>query len=85
MSESETEIPSDEAPVQYLGFWARFVAFLIDSTAATIILAPLTARLMDEIIISDYDLGDQAELMLLLQRLTTQLSFDLLLILLIGI
>ena len=70
---------ADAAQVIYLGFWARFVAFLIDSTAATLILAPVTARLMDEIVIADYDLADQAELMLLLQRLTTQLSFDLLL------
>jgi len=69
----------DAAPVIYLGFWARFVAFLIDSTAATLILAPVTARVMDEIVIADYDLADQAELMLLLQRLTAQMSFDLLL------
>ena len=65
--------------VHYLGFWARFVAFLIDSTAATIILAPLAGRLMDEVVWSEYDLSDQAELMLLLQQLTTRMSLDLLL------
>ncbi|MBT4162381.1 MAG: RDD family protein [Gammaproteobacteria bacterium] len=65
--------------VQYLGFWARFVAFLIDSTAASIILAPVVARVLGELVISDYDLSDQAQLMELLQRLTTQMSFDLLL------
>lgn len=63
----------------YVGFWARFVAFLIDSTVATLILAPVSARVMDEIVVADYDLGDRAELILLLQRLTAQLSFDLLL------
>ena len=66
-------------PVQYLGFWARFVAFLIDSTAATIILAPVINKILGEIIVADYDLADQAQLMELLQRLTTQMSFDILL------
>lgn len=66
--------------VQYLGFRARFVAFLADSTAATLILAPLASKVFDQIVMSDYDLSDQAELMALLQRLTTQLSFDLLLL-----
>ncbi|MEK9871740.1 MAG: hypothetical protein VW831_18620, partial [Gammaproteobacteria bacterium] len=50
----------------YVGFWARFVAFLIDSTVATLILAPVSARVMDEIVVADYDLGDRAELILLL-------------------
>ena len=65
--------------VHYLGFWARFVAFLIDSTAASIVLAPLAAAVLGELILSDYDLADPAQLNVLLVKLTTQLSFDLLL------
>lgn len=65
--------------VNYLGFWARFVAFLIDSTAASLLMAPLASRIMDEIIIADYDTTDPEQLAALLQKLTAQLSFDILL------
>ena len=64
--------------VQYLGFQARFVAFMIDSTVASIIMAPFVSQLVGELVLSDYDLSDQAQMIELLQRLTTQLSVDLL-------
>lgn len=80
---------SDQGPVDetvtlsaaaiYVGFWARFVAFLIDSTVATLVLAPISGRVMNEIVVAEYDLSNRVELILLLQRLTAQLSFDLLL------
>lgn len=70
------EIDSNE--IHYMGFNARFVAFMIDSTAASIIMAPFVSRLVDDIVLSDYDLSDQSQLMDLLGQLTTQLSIDLL-------
>ncbi len=63
---------------EYLGFWARFVAFLIDSTAASIVMAPLTVRVLGELALSDYDLTDPAQQTELLYRLSSQLGFDLL-------
>ncbi len=63
----------------YVGFWARFVAFLIDSTVASIVIAPLAVRMIGEIDMSAYDLGDPEQLNELLLRLTTQMSVDLLL------
>ena len=68
----------DQNEIHYLGFNARFVAFLIDSTAASIITAPFVSRLIDEVVLSSYDLSDQAQLIELLGGLTTQLSVDLL-------
>jgi len=68
----------DQNEIHYIGFNARFVAFLIDSTAASIIMAPFVSRLMDDVVLSDYDLSDQSQLMALLGHLTTQLSLDLL-------
>lgn len=66
------------AEPEYLGFWARFVAFLIDSTAASIIMAPLAARILGELTLSDYDLSDPGQQTELLYRLSSQLGFDLL-------
>jgi uncharacterized RDD family membrane protein YckC len=74
-----TEIDKIPAEVEYLGFWARFVAFLIDSTAASLILAPLASRVLGELVLSDYDLADPVQMNELMVRLGTQLSFDLLL------
>jgi len=69
----------DQNEIHYLGFNARFVAFLIDSTAVFIITAPFVSRLIGEVDLSSYDLSDQAQLIGLLEGLTTQLSVDLLL------
>ena len=78
MSVQQNDI--EDEPVLYIGFWARFVAFLIDSIAASLILAPLATKVLGELVLSDYDLNDQAQLTELLGRLTAQLSFDVLLI-----
>lgn len=37
--------PPAPAELEYVGFWARFVAFLIDSVLALILISPLTALL----------------------------------------
>jgi len=68
----------DQTEIHYLGFNARFVAFLIDSTAAFILMAPFVSRLIDDVDLSNYKLSDQSQLMELLERMTTQLSVDLL-------
>lgn len=68
-----------EEPIVYVGFWARFVAFLIDSTVASLIMSPLVIRIVGEIDIYDYDLNDADDLWALAMRLSTQLSLDILL------
>jgi uncharacterized RDD family membrane protein YckC len=68
----------DQNEIHYLGFNARFAAFLIDSTAASILMAPFVSRLIGDVVLSNYDLSDQSQLMELLGHLTTQLSLDLL-------
>lgn len=72
-----SDAPANAEP-EYLGFCARFVAFLIDSTAASIIMAPLAARVLGELTLSDYDLTDPQQQTELLIRLSSQLGFDLL-------
>ena len=42
MTEQQSE--TTEEPVLYIGFWARFIAFLVDSIAASLILAPLATK-----------------------------------------
>jgi uncharacterized RDD family membrane protein YckC len=39
------QLPPAEAELEYVGFWARFVAFVIDSVLALIVISPLTALL----------------------------------------
>lgn len=73
MSEENTE------PTEYVGFWARFIAFLIDSIAATLLIAPLAAQVLGETDLSTIDLSDEAQLSALLTHLTQRLSFDILL------
>jgi uncharacterized RDD family membrane protein YckC len=41
-------------------------------------MVPFVSRLIDDVDLSNYDLSDQTQLMELLQRMTTQLSVDLL-------
>lgn len=62
--------------VHYVGFWPRFLAFLIDSIAATLLIAPLVLYLIGETRVEDYDLQDMEQLMELLNRLAIQLSLD---------
>ena len=70
-------LETDQTEIRYLGFNARFVAFLIDSTAASILMLPFLSRLMDDVELSNYELSDQSQRMELLERMTTQLTIDL--------
>lgn len=72
MTDSQTAAP------HYIGFWARFVAFLVDSIVASIIITPLVVSLIGEIDLANYDLSDPVQVNALLMKLTTQLSLDLL-------
>ncbi|MCZ6503122.1 MAG: RDD family protein [Gammaproteobacteria bacterium] len=62
--------------VHYVGFWARFLAFIIDSTAATLLIVPLVLYLIGETRLEDYDLQDTEQLMELLNRMAIQISLD---------
>jgi uncharacterized RDD family membrane protein YckC len=62
--------------VSFAGFWARFLAFLIDSTAATFLIAPLVIYLLGETRVEDYNLQEAEQLAELLSRLIVQFSFD---------
>lgn len=69
---------ANDQEIRYLGFWARLVAFLVDSTVASIALAPLVTHLLGAVIMTDYNLADPDELRLLLVKLSSQLLVDLL-------
>jgi len=70
------EIDQDE--VYYLGFNKRFVAFLIDSTAASILMAPFVSHLIGDVAILNKGFSNQSQLFELLGAMTTRLSVDLL-------
>lgn len=67
---------TDVATMRYVGFRARFLAFLVDSVAVSILIAPLVIMVLGEIDVSDYDLQDPADLQQLAVRLIYQLSLD---------
>jgi uncharacterized RDD family membrane protein YckC len=62
--------------VQYAGFWIRFVAFMLDSVAATILIAPIIYFLVGETNMEDYNLQDPEQLAALLNRLSVQMSIE---------
>ena len=87
MTDTETNVDQNlhmeedpAEPVHYVGFWARFVAFFVDSAAATILIAPLASRLVGEINILNYNLSDPDDARELLTLLATQMSVDMLLL-----
>ncbi|MDA0789989.1 MAG: RDD family protein [Proteobacteria bacterium] len=70
--------------VHYVGFWIRLLAFLIDSTLATLAIAPLAGTIIGEIDLDPSDpdallrlLADEVALAELLSHLRLQLIFDL--------
>ena len=72
-------MPADAAPGPvYVGFWARFVAFLVDSTVAGLVIGPVVVYLIGEIDPAAYNLGEPDQLVELLQRLSTNLALNLL-------
>ncbi len=66
--------------VHYAGFWTRFLAFMIDSIAASFLIAPVIFYLIGETRLEDYNLQDPQQLSELLNRMALQLSLDALLL-----
>ena len=60
----------------YIGFWARFVAFLVNSIIALVIMAPLSALLYEKVVISDYDLTDREQFLDLIAAMSGQGSIE---------
>ena len=68
---------NNQPEIHYLGFNSRFVAFLIDSTAASLLMAPFVSHLIGDLVLSDKDLSNRSELLALLGSMATRLSVDL--------
>ncbi len=62
----------------YVGFRARFLAFLLDSLAAMIPLTVLAALVLPTVDLSSVDLNDPNSMQALLRTLLARLTFDLL-------
>lgn len=69
-----------DSEVEYIGFWLRFLAFLIDSIVVSIILIPFVTVFIGETQVADYDLQNQAEVFLLLKKLSLQSTVEIVLI-----
>lgn len=67
-------VPLDE--MVYVGFWARFIAFLIDSAIAIVIVSPLVLLLLGTVDMERFDPEDLSTLAALLLDLTLRLSID---------
>jgi|TARA_B110000240_G_scaffold194132_1_gene241202 uncharacterized RDD family membrane protein YckC len=68
----------NDSDVIYVGFWIRFLAFLIDSIIATIAITPLVSTLIGETLVTNYDLQDNAQMMQFLSDWSLQLGLELL-------
>lgn len=68
----------NDSEVIYVGFWIRFLAFLIDSMIATIAITPLVSTLIGETLVSNYDLQDSAQMMQFLNDWSLKLGLELL-------
>ena len=62
--------------VVYIGFWKRFIGFLVNSVLITLMMSPLGVILFDEIRISDYDLADQQQVIALLAVMSRQSGIE---------
>lgn len=63
--------------VHYVGFWARFLAFLIDSIWAILLIALVVFYLLGKIPLEDYNLQDPEQLLVFLASMSAQFSFEL--------
>jgi len=61
---------------RYTGFWARFIAFLLDSTVAGLLISPLVVMVAGSIDITQYNLSDPIDARELLSKLSLQLGLD---------
>jgi len=66
--------------VQFTGFWVRFLAFLIDSIAAMVLIVPVVVLLLGETRLEDYDLEDAVQATELMNRMAIQFSLETLLL-----
>ena len=62
--------------VVYIGFWKRFIGFLVNSVLITLMMSPLGAILFKEVKISDYDLADQQQVIALLAAMSHQSGIE---------
>ena len=62
--------------VVYIGFWKRFIGFLVNSVLIALMMSPLGAILFKEIKISDYDLADQQQVIALLAAMSRQSGIE---------
>ena len=62
--------------VVYIGFWKRFIGFLVNSVLIALMMSPLGAILFNEIKISDYDLADQQQVIALLGAMSRQSGIE---------
>ena len=67
----------DQDNVHYLGFNKRFIAFLLDSIAASILMAPFVSYLTGDVVLLNKNFSNQSQLFELLGSMTAKLSIDL--------
>jgi len=71
-----TEERQQQQPV-YVGFWVRFIAFLIDSTAASFLIAPMAVIVLGSDV--EFDYGDIDHLQSQLMAILTHMSVEMIL------
>jgi uncharacterized RDD family membrane protein YckC len=76
MFDSESNPILADASPEYVGFRVRFLAFIIDSIIASIVISPLVVMVMGEVDIGSYDLNDPQQALELLLSLSVNLSVD---------
>ncbi len=62
--------------IVYVGFWLRFLAFLLDSIAAFLVISPLIALFFGQTNPADFNLADSRELIEFLQKSMVHLAAE---------
>ncbi|MFT4721623.1 MAG: putative RDD family membrane protein YckC [Candidatus Azotimanducaceae bacterium] len=65
----------DSSP-SYVGFWSRFVAFVIDSIVASIIIYPFLLLFSEAITMQDIDLNNREQIQAFLNKMLERLAFE---------
>ena len=65
----------DSSP-SYLGFWSRFVAFVIDSIVASLIIYPFLLLFTEAITMQDIDLNNREQIQAFLNKMLERLAFE---------
>ncbi len=63
---------NDVIEPQYVGFWIRFLAFLIDSTVASLLIAPIAVLVIG----SDISINDPAQMLAQLPEIAKHLTIQ---------